>query len=124
MRRLSVLALSLSLLTLGACSDSTAPGGNVLRYSGIIGSIQGEDGPVGYATVDLPLAAGDMDDLPALTCYVRNPNAPNAANRVWYAVSSSIADDSNCLLEPSGSGLAATLEGESIGWEYQFVVVY
>lgn len=121
MRRLSVLAFSLSLLVLGACSESTGNDGTVLRYRGVIGSLQG----VGYASVDLPLAAGDMNDLPALTCYVRNQNDSDPVERdTWYAVSSSITDDTNCLLERSGNGLAATLIGEAIGWEYQFVIVY
>src|SRR5690606_31980759 len=113
--------LSCSLLALGACSESSGNDGTVLRYSGVIGSLQG----VGYATVNLPLAAGNMGNLPALTCYVRNQNDADPIERdTWYAVSSSITDDTNCLLERSGNGLAATLIGESIGWEYQFVIVY
>lgn len=126
MRRLPLLALSLSLLTLGACEDSTGPSDNILRYRGIIGSVSNSLGqPVGFATVNLPREAGTMTDLPALTCYVRNQNDPDPVEReTWYTVSSSIADDTNCLLERSGSGLAATLIGEEIGWEYQFVVVY
>ncbi|HEY0971241.1 MAG TPA: hypothetical protein VGE02_09760 [Gemmatimonadales bacterium] len=126
MRRLPVLALSLSLLTLAACEDSTGNGGDVLRFTGVLDAN-------GEASVNLPREAGTPDDPPALTCYTADPLVP-ASERVWFHVSSvQLPADlggevvSNCLLEPSFENpnrLMATLEGEEPGWLYAFVVVY
>ena len=125
MRRLPLLALSLSLLSLAACEDSTGSG-DVLRFTGVLDDF-------GAASVTLPRAAGTPNDPPALTCYTADPLVP-AADRVWFHVSSvqlpqDLGGDviSNCLLEPSlndPNRLMATLEGEEPGWLYAFVVVY
>ena len=127
MRRLPLLALATSLLTLAACEDSTGTGGEVLRY-------QGELDAFGSASVLLPREAGSPDNPPALTCYTADPFAPSS-QRVLFQVSSvQLPDDvaggevlSNCLLEPSANDprrLVATLEGEEPGWLFAFVVVY
>lgn len=118
MRKYSSVGLVFALAGLAACGDSTGNGGRVLRYSGVL------DGD-GNASVVLEPAAGNVSSLPSLTCYVRNQNAVDPDDRVWFAVSSSIADGTNCILEPVGNDrLAAVLEGEQPGAQYQFVVVY
>jgi hypothetical protein len=126
MRRLPFLALSLSLLSLAACEDTTGNGGDVLRFTGVLDNF-------GSASVNLPREAGSPDNPPALTCYTADPQAP-ASERAWFQLSSvqlpnDIGGDvlSNCLLEPSPSDprrLMATIEGEEPGWLYAFVVVY
>ena len=80
-------------------------------------------------------AAGNTSNIPALTCYTADPTDP-PESRVWFAVGSvelPVRVDpsgevlSNCILEASPNNanrLLATLEGETPGWLYQFVVVY
>lgn len=126
MRTLTSVGLALSLVALAACEDSTGTG--VVWRSEI-----GQIGTSGRVSVDLPGAAGTPDRLPALTCYTSHPD-----DRVWYAVGSVELPPgtvppgeqdvlSNCILEPSTRNpnrLMATMEGETPGWLYQFVVVY
>lgn len=113
MRKLSSLALAASLLTLGACGDSTG-NGEVWRAEGVL------DGS-GSASVLLPRDAGTPNRLPALTCYTADP-----LDRVWFLIGS-VENVSNCILEPdfdNSNRLRATLEGETPGWLFHFVVVY
>jgi hypothetical protein len=128
MRTLSSVGLVLSVLALTACEDSTGVGG---IWRSPIGTLNAS----GNASVELPPSAGNTSNLPALTCYTANPADP-PDSRVWFAVGSvelPLRVDpqrevlSNCILEgsPTGSNrLMATLEGETPGWLYQFVVVY
>lgn len=128
----SVCGGLLALVALTACQDSTGTG-RVLRLSGTL------DGN-GAASVLLPAEAGDIQALPALSCYTADPVASLSA-RVWFEVASvqlpstiggipvsdseSVLD--NCLLETyqgDPNRLVATIEGQPAGWLYQFVVVY
>lgn len=126
MRTLSSVGLALSLVALAACEDSTGTG---VVWRSDIGVIASD----GTASRALPANAGTPDRLPALTCYTSHPD-----DRVWFAVGSVELppgtvppgeDDvlSNCILEPSFDNpnrLVATIEGETPGWLFQFVVVY
>ena len=128
MRTLPSVVLVLSLLALAACEDSTGSG-EVWRSE--IGVLDANGG----ASVELPPRAGNVNNLPALTCYVASPSVP-ANQRVWFVVSSVELPRrvdpqqevlSNCIVEPStvnASRLMATIEGETPGWLYQFVVVF
>lgn len=113
MRKLSSLALVASLLTLGACDDSTG-NGEIWRAEGVLNAS-------GSASVRLPRDAGTPNSLPSLTCYTADP-----ADRVWFVIGS-VEAVSNCILEPdpdNSNRLLATIEGETPGWLYHFVVVY
>lgn len=113
MRKLSSMALAASLLALGACEDSTG-NGEVWRAEGLLDN-------TGSASVMLPRDAGTPNRLPALTCYTSHPQ-----ERVWFLIGS-VEDVSNCILEPAfedPNRLMATIEGETPGWLYHFVVVY
>ena len=123
MRRLPLLALSASLVTLAACESST--GAEVLHFTGVL------DGN-GAASVPLPREAGSPNDPPALTCATADPLAP-ASERVWFYLSSVQRPGpngevlSNCLVEPSfndANRLVATIEGEEPGWLYSISVIY
>jgi len=128
MRTLSSVGLVLSVLALTACDDSTGVGG---IWRSPIGTLNAG----GNASVELPSAAGNTSNIPALTCYTADPTDP-PESRVWFAVGSvelPVRVDpsgevlSNCILEASPNNanrLLATLEGETPGWLYQFVVVY
>jgi hypothetical protein len=128
MRTLPSVGLVLSVLALAACEDSTGVGG---IWRSPIGTLNAS----GNASVNLPAAAGNTNNLPSLTCYTANPSDP-PGSRVWFAVGSvelparidpSREVLSNCILEASfedPNRLMATLEGETPGWLYQFVVVY
>jgi hypothetical protein len=128
MRTLTSVGLALSVLVLGACEDSTGVDG---IWRSPIGTLSAS----GNASVELPQAAGNTSNLPALTCYTADPTVP-AESRVWFTVASvelPVRVDpqgevlSNCILEASPNNtnrLLATLEGETPGWLYQFVVVY
>ena len=120
MRIVSAAGLACLLFALAGCEDSTGPSDRVLRLTGQLDEN-------GDAYEILPREAGNMGNLPSLTCYVRNPDAQFEADRAWFAFSSSTADGSACLLEAAtsnGSQLAAVIEGEQPFAQYQFVVVY
>ena len=132
MRSKSSVGLALCALALAACEDSTDVGG---IWRSPIGTLNNG----GNASVSLPGAVGNprTDDIPALTCYTADPLDP-PGSRVWFAVGSvelppSVDVDpdeevlSNCILETDPGDpnrFMATLEGETPGWLYQFVVVY
>ena len=128
MRTLSSVGLALAVLALSACEDTTGTG---VVWRSPIGVLNAS----GNGSELLPAAAGNVNALPALTCYTADPTVP-ASQRVWFAVSSvelPVRVDpqrevlSNCILEPSPDNpnrLMATIEGETPGWHYQFVVVY
>ncbi len=131
MRTARAAAAVLLLFTVAACDDSTSSG-DVWRSP--VGTLDVR----GDASVPLPRAAGNVNSLPALSCYVADPfDAPQ--NRVWYQIGSvqlppdvPTEDDpngvlSNCILEADNQDpnrLRATIEGETPGWLYQFVAVY
>ena len=131
MRTARAAAAALLLFSVAACDDATSSG-DVWRSP--IGNLDAD----GSATVVLPRDAGNINNLPALSCYVADPLA-SAANRVWYQIGSvqlpddvPTADDpngvlSNCIIETDAGDpnrLRATIEGETPGWLYQFVAVY
>ena len=100
-------------VALGACDDSTSSG-DIFRREGTL------DGN-GSVSVLLPREAGNPGRLPALSCYTADP-----VNREWFLVAS-VEGESNCILEPAfedPNRLMATIEGETPGWLYHFVVVY
>lgn len=119
MRKLSSVALATALLTLGACDDSTG-NGEIWRTEGVLNAS-------GAASVLLPRDAGTPNRLPALSCYTADP-----LDRVWYQISSvqlpnQPTAENNCILEPDfdePNRLRATIEGETPGWLFHFVVVY
>jgi hypothetical protein len=133
MRPLSSVGLVASLLLLAACEDVTGDGG---LWRSQVGRLDAN----GDASVELPASVASPARLPALTCYTADPADPPDA-RVWFAVSSAQLPArvgtvdvptsqrvlSNCLVETSAlnsNRLVATLEGETPGWLYQFVVAY
>jgi hypothetical protein len=129
MRTLSSVGLVVCLLTLAACEDVT---GNAEIWRSRIGVLDAS----GSASEPLPRDAGNTSNPPAVTCYTADPSVP-ASERVWFAVSSVELPDrvdpptgevlSNCIVEAdpfTSNGLMATIEGETPGWLYQFVVVY
>ena len=129
MRTLSSVGLALCLFTLAACEDVTG-GAEIWRSP--IGVLDAG----GNASVLLPSDAGNVSNLPAVTCYVADPGVP-ASDRVWFSVSSVELPDhvsppdgevlNNCIVEtdPGNSNrLWATIEGETPNWLYQFVVVH
>ncbi len=131
MRTAPAAGLAFLLFALAACEDATSSG-DVWRSP--IGTLNAS----GAASVALPRDAGNIEDLPILGCYVADPFG-SAQNRVWYQISSvQLPDDvptnedpsgvlSNCILEADDGDpnrLRATIEGETPGWLYQFVVIY
>ena len=131
MRTARAAAAALLLFTVAACDDATSSG-DVWRSQ--IGNLDAE----GRASVALPRDAGNVNNLPAVSCYVADP-LDAAANRVWYQIGSvqlpvdlPTEDDpngvlSNCIVEADAGDpnrLRATIEGETPGWLYQFVAVY
>ena len=128
MRKLSSVALACCLLALAACEDVTG-GAEIWRSP--IGLLDAG----GNASEPLPARAGNTNNPPALTCYTADPDVP-ARDRVWFAVSSVELPErvdparevlSNCIVEADpfdSNRLMATIEGETPGWLYQFVVVY
>jgi len=131
MRTARAAAAALLLLTVAACDDATSSG-DVWRSQ--IGNLDA----LGSASVLLPREAGNINNLPAVSCYVADPFDP-PASRVWYQIGSvqlppdlPTEDDpngvlSNCIVESDGGDpnrLVATIEGETPGWLYQFVVVF
>ena len=129
MRTLSSVGLVCCLLTLAACEDVTG-GADIWRSP--IGQLDAN----GSISVHLPSDVGNTSNLPAVTCYTADPDVP-ADERVWFSVSSVELPDrvdppegevlSNCIVEASFENpnrLMATIEGETPGWLYQFVVVH
>ncbi|HEU4631697.1 MAG TPA: hypothetical protein VFS08_18255 [Gemmatimonadaceae bacterium] len=117
-----------ALVALTACDDSTGTG-RVLRLGGTLDAD-------GSASVILPAEAGNIQNVPSLSCYTADPDA-SLSERVWFQVASVqlpsgvVPDDEavldNCLLETyqgDPNRLVATIEGQPSGWLYQFVVVY
>ena len=135
MRILSSVSVGLfALVALTACDDSTDTG-RVLRLSGFL------DGD-GSASALLPSEAGNINNVPSLSCYTADSDESiPISQRVWFQVASvqlpddiggvPVPDDEavldNCLIETyqgDPNRLVATIEGQPAGWLYQFVVVY
>jgi hypothetical protein len=131
MRTARAAAAALLLFTVAACDDATSSG-DVWRSQ--IGNLDAN----GSISVPLPREAGNINNLPAVSCYVADPFDP-PASRVWYQIGSvqlpadlPTEDDpngvlSNCIVEPDNGDpnrLMATIEGETPGWLYQIVAVF
>lgn len=143
MKQLVSAALLVALL--GACKGDAGPAGPTGPQGPAGGSgtgtriqLTGTLDALGNASRALPAEAGSVSDLPILACYVANPAQP-AAQRAWFQIGSvqlppdvPTADDpsgvlSNCILEADAADptrLRASLEGETPGWLYAFVVLY
>jgi hypothetical protein len=122
-----------ALFALAACDDDSTGTGRVLRLTGTLDAD-------GSASVVLPAEAGNIQNVPSLSCYTADP-AASLSERVWFQVASvQLPSDiggvpvdpdeavlDNCLIETfqgDPSRLVATIEGQPSSWLYQFVVVY
>lgn len=118
-----------ALLALTACDDDSTGTGRVARF---LGTLDAD----GSASVLLPAEAGNIENIPSLSCYTADPSV-SLSDRVWFQVASVqlpvgvVPDDEsvldNCLLETyqgDPNRLVATIEGQPSGWLYEFVIVY
>lgn len=131
MRIARAAAVALLPFLVAACDDATSS-------SDIWRSQIGNLDALGTASVALPREAGNINNLPVVSCYVADP-LDAAQNRVWYQIGSvqlpadlPTEDDpngvlSNCIVESDAGDpnrLRATIEGETPGWLYQFVAIF
>lgn len=121
MKRLALVLV----LALVACEGPVGPAGP----QGEAG-LMGEAGPgtrwvhtgtvnsTGGASVELPAAAGTINDPPLLGCYVSDEGD------TWLVVATDTYSDITCGIGESGGGLFAAIVGAPAFWFWRVVVVY
>lgn len=73
----------------------------------------------GFGGVQLPAAAGTIDDPPLVNCYIADEDW------YWYVINTDVANDIVCgLFEDQGNMYAFLQSLPLAGWRYSIVVVY